>query len=422
MSLQVASPAGKYPLNAEDILAAAKLIAGQVLRTPTLVSPKLSQLTGAEVYVKYENFQYTGSFKERGALVKLLALNEEQRRRGVIAMSAGNHAQAVAFHAGRLSIPATIIMPETTPYVKIGNTEALGASVILAGETLSEAREAAERTARERALTFVHPYDDPLVMAGQGTAALEMIEDNPDLDCILIPVGGGGLIAGCAIAAGSLSRQVKIIGVESASYPSMHAALRGETAECGGQTLADGIAVKTAGASTFPIIRDLVADVVLVSEDHIERAIFAFLTLQKTVAEGAGAAGLAALLAAPERYKGRKAGLILTGGNIDPRILASIMVRGLERENKIVSLRLTVQDQPGILGRVATCLGDCGANILEVSHRRMFLDVPAKGATLDVMIETKDAKHALEAIGRLEAAGFRVIRLDGPGGREICKD
>lgn len=395
-----------------DVFEAIKLISGKVLRTPTLPAPKLSQLTGAKVFVKYENLQVTGSFKDRGAFVKLASLTADERRSGVIAMSAGNHAQAVAFHARRLGIPALIVMPERTPFVKVGNTEAFGAEVILAGETVQEAREKALAIGEERGLVFVHPYDDPHVIAGQGTVGAELLEDQPDLDCAIFPIGGGGLIAGCATAMKKMKPDIEIFGVESARYPSMQAALRGETPVCGGQTLAEGIAVKTAGALALPIVKRLVSGVILADEDQTERAVAAFMSLQKTMAEGAGAAGLAALLAEPERFRGRKVGLVLTGGNIDVRVLASIMVRGLEREGKIMSLRLIVDDQPGMLGMVATCLGTSGANILEVSHRRMFLDVPAKGTTLDVMIETKDAAHAEKVITALEAAGHHVIRLD----------
>jgi threonine dehydratase len=403
----------QFALSYRDIFEATKLISGRVLRTPTLPAPKLSQITGAQVFVKYENMQVTGSFKDRGALVKLLSLSDTERKRGVIAMSAGNHAQAVAFHTRRLGIPALIVMPEHTPFVKVANTEAFGAEVVLAGETLSEAREKALELGAERGLTFVHPYDDPYVIAGQGTLGAELLEDQPDLDCAVLPIGGGGMIAGCAIAMKKMKPEIEIFGVEAALYPSMKAALDGLPAICGGQTLAEGIAVKSAGVLTLPIIEALVSDIILVDEQQIECAVSAFLSLQKTMAEGAGAAGLAALMAQPERFRGRKVGLVLSGGNIDVRMLASILVRGLEREDKIVSLRLVVDDQPGLLGRVATCLGDAGANILEVSHRRMFLDVPAKGITLDVMFETKDARHAAEIMDKLQAKGFAVFRFGG---------
>jgi threonine dehydratase len=394
-----------------DIEAARRTIAGHVLRTPELAAPPLSALTGADVFVKYENLQVTNSFKERGACVKLAALSAAERRRGVIAMSAGNHAQAVAYHARRLAIPATIVMPVTTPFVKIKATEALGATVVLDGETLTESQARAEEIANERNLVWVHPYDDPHIIAGQGTVALEMLEKVPDLDVLVVPVGGGGLIAGCAIAARALKPSIEIVGVESALYPSMWNALHQGNRPCGGATLAEGIAVKNVGKLTFPIVRELVSAVVLVDESQIERAVNAFLTLQKTMAEGAGAAGLAAMLAEPERFQGRKVGLILCGGNIDPRILASIMVRELERADRIVSFRLTIPDRPGILGQIASRLGEFNANILSVDHHRLFLDVPAKGAKLDVTMETRDAAHADEIFRAFAADGYQPVRM-----------
>lgn len=407
-----------FAVGLDDVRAAAGRIAGQVIRTPLIPAPRLSELTGALVHVKYENLQTTASFKDRGALVKLLSLDEAQRKRGVIAMSAGNHAQAVAYHARRLGIPAIIVMPEHTPYVKVGNTEALGAEVVLCGTSITEARERAEMIAAERNLTFVHPFDDPLVIAGQGTIALEMFADAPDLEMLVIPIGGGGLIAGNAVAAKALYDEIDIVGVETTAYPSMYQALRGQPPECGGQTLAEGIAVKSAGVLTLPIVKALVSDIILVNEDAIEHAVCAFVALQKTMAEGAGAAGLAAMLAEPERFRGRKVGLYLTGGNIDARVLASIMIRGLERESRIISIRFTIQDRPGVLGRIATLLGEEGANILEVSHRRMFLDVPAHGASLDVVIEVKNAAHAEKVLARCQAEGFSIKRLS-PGEVEV---
>ena len=401
-----------------DIEAARRTIAGHVLRTPLLPSPPLSALTGAEIFVKYENLQVTNSFKERGACVKLAALGAEQRCRGVIAMSAGNHAQAVAYHARRLAIPATIVMPETTPFVKIKATEALGAMVVLDGETLVEAQARAEAIAAERNLVWVHPYDDPLIIAGQGTIALEMLEDRPDLDVLIIPIGGGGLVAGCAIAARAKKPSIEIIGVEAALYPSMWNATHDASRPCGGATLAEGIAVKNVGKLALPVVRELVRDIVLVDEAQIERAVNAFLTLQKAMAEGAGAAGLAALLAEPKRFHGRKVGLILCGGNIDPRILASIMVRELERDDRIVSFRLTIPDRPGILGQIASMLGAFGANILSVDHHRLFLDIPAKGAKLDVTVETRDAAHAEEIFQAFAAAGYQPVRMPSGTARE----
>ncbi len=395
-----------------DIEEARRVIAGAVLRTPMLPAPKLSALTGAQVFVKYENLQVTNSFKDRGALVKLASLSEAERKRGIIAMSAGNHAQAVAYHAARLKIPATIVMPVTTPFVKVEATRAHGAAVVLDGETISEAQSRCEALLSERGLTLVHPYDDERIIAGQGTIALEMLEEAPELDALVIPVGGGGLIAGNAVAARAANANIEIVGAEAALYPSFWNALHNERLPLGGATLAEGIAVKNVGKLTLPMVRELVAEIVLVDEAHLERAVNAFTTLQKTVAEGAGAAGLAALFAKPARFRGKKIGLILSGGNIDPRILASITVRELERESRIVSFRLAIPDRPGVLGQIATRLGELGANILEVDHRRLFLDVPAKGAKLDVTVETRDAAHADEIFVVLKAEGYQPVRIE----------
>jgi threonine dehydratase len=397
-----------------DVEAARRAVAGHVLRTPMLPAPRLSDLTGARVHVKYENLQVTNSFKERGALAKLASLSAAERRRGVIAISAGNHAQAVAYHAARLSIPATIVMPETTPFVKVAATKAHGAEVVLEGETIAEAHARADALAQARGLVWVHPYDDPHVIAGQGTVALEMLEEAPDLDMLAVPIGGGGLISGMAVAAKSAKPGIEIVGVECAAFPSMWNAVHGGNRPLGGPTLAEGIAVKNAGQLTLPIVRALVSDIMLVDEAHLERAVNAYVTLQKTMAEGAGAAGLAAMLASPERFRGKAVGLVLTGGNIDPRILASIMVRELERENRIVSFRLTIPDRPGVLGVIATRLGALGANILAVDHKRLFLDVPAKGARLDVTVETRDGVHGDAIFAALNADGYAPQRID-PG-------
>jgi threonine dehydratase len=401
-----------------DIEAARRVIKGAVLRTPMLPAPRLSALTGADIYVKYENLQVTNSFKDRGALVKLASLGAAERQRGVIAMSAGNHAQAVAYHAARLGIPATIVMPVTTPFVKVAATRSHGAEVVLEGETISEAQSRCERILAERGLTLVHPYDDARIIAGQGTIALEMLEEVPDLDALVIPIGGGGLIAGNAIAARAVNPKIQIVGAEAALYPSVWNEIAGEHLPIGGPTLAEGIAVKNVGKLTLPVIRELVAEIVLVNEAQLERAVNAYLTLQKTMAEGAGAAGLAALLAKPDRFRGKRVGLILCGGNIDPRILASIMVRELERETRIVSFRLTIPDRPGVLGVIASRLGALGANILEVHHRRMLLDVPAKGAKLDVTIETRDAAHAEDILAALSADGYQPVRIEAGGAME----
>ena len=416
----MSTPAGDLALTVTlaDIEAARCVIAGVVLRTPMLPAPKLSALTGAEVYVKYENLQVTNSFKDRGALVKLVSLSDAERKRGVIAMSAGNHAQSVAYHAERLGIPATIVMPVTTPFVKVAATRSYGAEVVLHGETVAEAEARCEQIHAQRNLVLVHPYDDPRIIAGQGTIALEMLEEVPDLDALVIPIGGGGLIAGNAIAARAKKPAIEIIGAEAALYPSVWNALHGENRRIGGPTLAEGIAVKNVGKLTLPIIRELVADVILLDEAYLERAVNSYLTLQKTMAEGAGAAGLAAMLAKPERFKNKKVGLVLCGGNIDPRVLASIMVRELERDSRIVSFRLTIPDQPGVLGVIATRLGALGANILEVDHRRLFLDVPAKGAKLDVTIETRDMAHAEEIMAALAADGYGPVRLEAGAGMD----
>ncbi|MBA5776649.1 threonine ammonia-lyase [Stappia sp. F7233] len=396
----------------EDIRDAARAIEGAVMRTPFLPAPKLSQLTGAEVSVKYENLQVTNAFKERGALVKLLSLTEDERRRGVIAMSAGNHAQAVAYHAARLGIPATIVMPRPTPFVKVKATRGYGARVVLAGEMLTEAQAEAERLASEEGLVWVHPYDDPHVIRGQGTIALEMLADDPTLEVLVIPVGGGGLIAGMAIAAKALKPGIEIIGVETALYPGLWGALKGKPVTFGGPTLAEGIAVKNIGKLTETIARQVVDDILLVEEPAIERAVNAFLTQQKTMAEGAGAAGLAALLSEPERFRGRKVGLVLCGGNIDPRLLSSIMVRELARDGRIIAIRIAAPDRPGVLGDISSIIGELDGNILGVSHHRLFLDVPAKGTTLDVTLETHDAEHGERITKALEAHGYRIRHLD----------
>ncbi|HZV21931.1 MAG TPA: threonine ammonia-lyase [Hyphomicrobiales bacterium] len=412
MALAASAPPDAGSVDLKAVKAAAKNLQGAVLRTPAVESPKLSALAGAQIFIKYEAMQATGSFKDRGALNKLLSLDEQARRRGVIAISAGNHAQAVAYHASRLGIPATIVMPETAPFNKVENTEAYGAKVILSGETVSESRTLAEHLIVLHGFTLVHPYDDPLVIAGQGTAALEFLEDCPSLDCLIVPIGGGGLIAGVATTVKALQPKIEVFGAELEAYPSVYAALRGVPAHCGGTTLAEGIAVKEAGQYTVPIIRELVSDIILVKEPAVEEAVFLLSTLQKTVAEGASAAALAALLGNKQRFAGRRVGLIHCGANIDPRVLASITMRGLERECKIVSLRISISDRPGTLGEIASALGRCGANILEVYHRRFYLDVPAKGAVVEIVIETKNKAHADQTVEQLRLHGFQVDRIN----------
>jgi threonine dehydratase len=394
-----------------DIEQAHRLMAGEIIRTPTLPAPKLSALTGAEVFVKYDNMQATGSFKERGAFNRMRKLSAEERRRGVIAMSAGNHAQAVAWHAKKLGVPAVIVMPEGTPHVKAENTRRLGARVMLEGATLAESQMVVERLVSAENLTLIHPYDDEAIIAGQGTAAIEMLADAQDLDMLVIPMGGGGLISGMAIAAGAIKPGLSIIGAEAALYPSFWNAISGESRPIGGPTLAEGIAVKNVGKLTLPVVRECVSEIVLVEESQIERAVSCYATLQRTMAEGAGASGLAAMLARPELFRGKRVGLILCGGNIDARILASVMVRELEREERVVSFRMTTTDQPGLLGRVATRLGELGANILEVSHQRLLLDVPAKGVSLDVTVETRGGEHTAEVLKALAADGYAPRRV-----------
>lgn len=407
---------GGYAIDLDDVRRAAATIADHVLRTPLVPAPRLSELTGATVFVKHENMHPTGAFKERGAVNKLASLDADERRRGVVAMSAGNHAQAVAYHARRFGVPATIVMPATTPLVKVESTRAYGAAVLLEGETLADSAETAHALAAEKGFVLVHPYDDARIMAGQGTVALEMLQqDAGDFDQLVVPIGGGGLVAGIAVAAKALNPAVEIVGVEAALYPSFHNAITGDDRPIGGPTLAEGIAVKTVGRLTLPIVRDLVSEIVLVEEGLIERAVAAYATLQHTMAEGAGAAGLAAMLARPDLFRGRRVGLILCGGNIDARLLASVMVRELERDDRIASFRITASDRPGLLGRVASRLGELGANILEVSHGRLFLDVPAKGVTLDVTIETRGPGHTSEVLAALKADGLEPQRINPRG-------
>jgi threonine dehydratase len=405
----------KHAISLDDIRAAARVIEGHVITSPMIHSPRLSQLTGAQVQLKLENMQATGAFKERGAVNRLAALDADARIAGVIAMSAGNHAQAVAYHARRMSIPATIVMPEATPLVKVENTISHGARVVLHGETLVETEAEAKAIAAREGLTMVHPFDDPLVMAGQGTIALEMLAQCPGLDTLVVPIGGGGLISGIAVAARALAPDIRIIGVEAALYASFHNVLTGDDRPIGGATLAEGIAVKHPGRLTLPIVRDLVEEIVVVEEDLIESAVNACATYQRTMAEGAGAAGIAAMLARPDLFAGRNVGVVLCGGNIDARILASVMVRELEREERVVAFRIYSHDRPGLLGRVSTRLGELGANILEVSHGRLYLDVPAKGVTVDLTIETRDAAHTAQIFAALRDDGYEPRRIDPRG-------
>jgi threonine dehydratase len=392
----------------DDIRAAAKRIAGALEPTPCVHSRTLSKLTGAEVFLKFENLQFTASFKERGALNKLLSLSDADRRRGVIAMSAGNHAQAVAYHAARLGIPATIVMPRGSPNTKIRNTQVHGATVVLEGDNLFEAGKHARGLAARDNLVFVHPYEDALIIAGQGTVALEMLEAVPDLEMLVVPVGGGGLISGMATAAKALQKNIVVYGVESKNYPSMHQRLNNLPVECGGDTIAEGIAVKDVGNIAFGIIRELVKEVLVVKEETIERAVVALIEIEKTVAEGAGGAALAALLEHPARFAGRRIGLPISGGNIDSRVLASVLMRGLVRDARLVRLRVTMPDISGSLAKVAGLIADGGGNIVEVQHQRVFSTASAKSTEIEFLIETRDREHTQALIARLESNGVRV--------------
>jgi len=392
----------------DDILAARERIAGQVDRTPVRYSRKLSQLTGADVWIKFDNLHFTGSFKERGALNRLLQLTPDERRRGVVAASAGNHAQALAYHGARLGIPVTIVMPEGTPFVKADGTRAHGATVVIKGADFSGSTEEAHRFRDEEGMVFISAFDDAGIVAGQGVCGLEFMEDAPDLDVLIIPIGGGGLIAGTAIAAKGLKPSIRIFGVEAAMYPSFSAKRRGETAKCGGQTIAEGIAIKAVGDIPFALADPLVEDVLVVDEADFEKGVAFLATLEKTVAEGAGAGGLAALLAYPDKFRGLKVGIELTGGNIDSRMLAVVLNRELVREKRLVVYRILGDDRPGMLSKMSAVIGGLGGNIIDVVHNRLALDVPAKGAEFDIMVETRGEAHADEIRHGLEEAGYEL--------------
>ena len=409
-------------LKFKDIQDAAKLIEGHVVRTPTLDALVLSIECGANVCLKLENLQTTGAFKVRGAFVKLSGLSKLEKKAGVVAVSAGNHAQGVAFHASAMNIPATIFMPEGTPFTKVGRTEALGATVILAGSSLAEAWDAAEKCVAEQNLTFIHPFDDPDIIAGQGTVALELLSDRPDLDAIVVPVGGGGLIAGCALAAKALNPDIQVYGVQSALYPAMAEVLAGKTpTQDAGATIAEGIAVKRPGVLTREIIKEHVTDILLVDEIAIESAIQRCLEEMRMVVEGAGAAALAAISTYPDVFKGKKIGVVISGGNIDSRMLSSVLMRGLVRGGRLVSLRIKLTDTPGLLAKVSGLIGGCGGNIVEVYHQRMFYDVPIKQADLDVVVETQDRKHVSQILTALEKAGFPA-RILGARSLDVGED
>jgi threonine dehydratase len=392
----------------DDVLRAAEALQEAVIATPCVPSRLLSEATGANVRLKLENLQSTGSFKVRGALYKLLSLNAAERRRGVVAMSAGNHAQAVAYHAQRLGIPALIVMPRFTPSVKQEQTRRYGAEVILQGDSVSEAGALARRLGQERNRVLVHPYDDPLLIAGQGSVGVELLREAPDLDLILVPVGGGGLISGIATIAKFIEPDIRIIGVQAARFPAMQCALTGREPEFGPFTIAEGIAIKSPGTLTRPIVRALVDEILLVEETDIEKAVLLLLELEKTVAEGAGAAGLAALLAQPEHFAGQQVGIVVSGGNIDMPILSSIIQRGLVRSGRLVRLTVEIRDVPGELAKSAGCISEHGANIVQVGHQRIFTELPVQSTELQFVLQTRGPEHIEEVVAALRERGYRV--------------
>jgi len=398
-----------------DIRQAAATIAGHVVRTPCHQSATLSEIVDVELYLKFENLQFTASFKERGALNKLVSLSAEQKSAGVVAMSAGNHAQAVAYHGRRLNIPVTIVMPMNTPFIKVKNTRSHDAEVILHGDSLAEAAAFAHETARSQGATFIHPFDDPLIIAGQGTVALEMIDDAPDLDCLVVPVGGGGLISGMAIAAKSLQPDVEVIGVEAGLYPSLKSALDSRERPCGGDTLAEGIAVTEIGRFTLPLVREYVDDILLVEEDGLEHAVSLLLNIEKTLVEGAGAAGLAAVAANLDRFRGKHVGIVLSGGNIDARLLSSILMRELVREGRITRLRVSISDVPGQMARISEVVSRLRGNFIDIQHHRIFTMLPAKDTFVDMILETRDRQHLDAILAELREADYTVRVLDPYG-------
>ena len=403
---------GEATLAVADVRAAAERIAGAVVHTPTMHSKTLSAITGAEIWLKFENQQFTAAYKERGALNALLLMDEDKRKRGVIAASAGNHSQGLSYHGRRLGVPVTIVMPRTTPTVKVMQTESVGGQVLLEGETYDEAYEYARSMEKQLGLTFVHPFDEPNVAAGQGTVALEMLADAPEIETLVVPIGGGGLISGMATVAKAHVPPVEVIGVQAELYPSAYARFKGEDLPCGGDTLAEGIAVKEPGAFTSRIIEKLVDDIVLVTEADLENAVSLLLQIEKTVVEGAGAAGLAAVLAHRARFAGKKVGLVLCGGNIDTRLLANVLLRDLARSGRLARLRITLQDRPGALHKVMSEFAEHSVNILEIYHQRIFTTLPAKGLITDIECEARDREQIEKLVAALRASGYSVSQVE----------
>ena len=399
-------------VTADQIRDTAVRLDGQIIRTPMLEAPMLSRNLGCDLFLKLECLQHTSSFKARGALNAMLGLYDKQRQLGVIAMSAGNHAQAVAYHAEHMGIPATIVMPAQTPFAKVARTRAFGAKVVLEGRNLNECEGTVNALIQKHGLTLIHPYDNELVMMGQGTAGLEMLIDQPDLDVLVVPIGGGGLMGGIATIARDMRPNIKIYGVQTELYPSMKLAVEGKEITCGGETLAEGIAVKKPGGVTLPVVDALVDEILLVDERELEWAVGALIEQQRVVSEGAGAAGIAAIHANPALFAGKKVGVVICGGNIDPRLLASILNRNMAVDGRIARLRIDISDEPGMLAAISTTIGKCGGNIVEIYHQRLFYDVPAKLAKIDAVIETRGSDHVDEIIAALRAAHFQVRQLD----------
>jgi len=418
MATQIASSSPKgaaatpADLTLDTVRAAAARIAGAVVETPMMHSITLSEITGADIWLKFENLQFTAAYKERGALNALLLLNDEQRSRGVIAASAGNHSQGLSYHGTRLGVPVTIVMPRTTPTVKVMQTESVGGKVVLEGETFDEAYAHARKLEVELGLTFVHPFDDPDVAAGAGTVALEMLAVKPDLDCIVTPIGGGGLISGMATVAKALNPAIEVVGVQAKLFPSMFARIKGEPHDCGGDTLAEGIAVKQPGDFTAKVIAERVDDILLVDEPALEKAVALLLQIEKTVVEGAGAAGLAAVLSNPKRFAGKSIGLALCGGNIDTRLLANVLLRDLARQGRLARLRITLQDRPGALFKVMRLFDEHNVNIIEIYHQRIFTTLPAKGLITDIECEARDADQVERLVAGLRAKGYVVQMVE----------
>ena len=402
-------------ISGQDVRNAAELLDGHVVRTPMVISPLLSQQLGCNIYAKLECLQYTSSFKARGAFVAMQDLSVEQRSAGVIAMSAGNHAQAVAYHAGQMGIPAVIVMPSQTPFAKVARTRAYGAEVVLQGRNLNDCESKVEALIDSRGLTLIHPYDNTQVMAGQGTVGLEMLIDQPDLDVLVVPIGGGGLVGGIATIAKEMRPDIRIVGVQTEAYPSMQAAMAGTDIVCGGETLAEGIAVKKPGRVTLPVVKALVDEIVLVNEKQLEWAVSALVEQQRVIAEGAGAAGIAAIYAHPQLFKGLKVGVVICGGNIDPRLLSSILNRNMAIDGRIARLRIDIADEPGMLAAITESIGRCGGNIIEIYHQRLFFDVPAKLAKIDAVVETRGPEHIDEIIADLRTTKFTVRLLEEMG-------